>query len=186
MGTRFKYIADAVVRADNAEWNPCCQICNAEGPVFPLRQSVRFPDGSVDDAEVVCEACLISGVDIEVPPYVRADVVEYFLKFFPNEDAEALADAALERLSHSPCPMLCLQGFDWPLCCDDFCEFNGSPSGVEDYEKFKKDANFWDRGPAPKHLSRNFAAEGPPEDWEEVSFFRCMKCGKKHFIDQYT
>ncbi|MCA8913268.1 MAG: CbrC family protein [Planctomycetes bacterium] len=186
MGTRFRYVADDALRAENPDWYPECHVCDAVGTVYPMRATVRLGDGQTEDISAVCESCLNTGINIEYEFNFKENVLKYFKRDSSNEDPKTLMLQALERLAHNPRPAKCVQGFDWPLCCNDFCEFLGSPANAEAYEAFRIDARFWVGGPAGKHLSRNFLVEGPPELWTEVSFFRCSHCGKKHYIDQYT
>ena len=73
---------------------------------------------------------------------------------------------------------------DWPICCDDLCEYVGNPPDLEVTKQIPSEYQEWSYGPfgteycAPYEL---FA-----EMVEEVLLFECLACGKKYHISNPT
>ncbi len=73
------------------------------------------------------------------------------------------------------------QRWEWPICCDDWCEFVGCPKSFDELLSVTKSHIVW-----PAGFQRDFAADGPPEGLYEISLFRCLSCEKRYFVDQFT
>jgi uncharacterized protein CbrC (UPF0167 family) len=186
MGTRFRYVSDAALRPEDADYYTHCQVCDRKDVVYPFQQQVRSPGGDVDDANAVCERCLRLGFEVVWDDDFIDIVRNYFSARPPAGDALRLVGESLARLRHSPQPGYGFQRFDWPLCCGDFCEFIGHPEGTDDNAKLAEGATYWDQHPRQSFEGRNLVEDGPPEDWGEVSYYACIKCRKKYFLDNYT
>jgi len=49
-----------------------------------------------------------------------------------------------------------LQTWEWPLCCDDWCEFTGSPENIGELLDMVRTHSAWSDG-----ACRNFVSDGP-------------------------
>jgi hypothetical protein len=57
---------------------------------------------------------------------------------------------------------------------------------MADNAKLADGATYWDQQPRKSFEGRNLVEDGPPEYWGEVSYYACIKCRKKYFMDNYT
>ncbi len=95
------------------------------------------------------------------------------------------AEQAWADFNTLPSIPLFLQGkLDWPLCCGTWCEFTGSPAGQAELVNLQQTDQYWASGPA--QARRDFAREGEPESFLEISRFRCTACAARYYTDQFT
>lgn len=90
----------------------------------------------------------------------------------------------IEKLRRTPQIPLMMQCDDWVVCCNDLCEFLGSPADMEALLELTDSATYWESGLG--HSGRDFRCDGPPESFSEISEFRCFHCHSRYWIDQYT
>jgi hypothetical protein len=91
-------------------------------------------------------------------------------------------DLAISNYHQIPHIPLMMQHADWPVCCNDWCEFTGNPTDYDASVQVPSSHQFWELGPA----RLGFDFELQPESLSEVCIFRCFKCERSYFIWQPT
>ena len=182
MGTIFKYVADAALRSEPDE---ICQHCDsATVPIYNYQGEIADP-GLVANAPLaqqerevsyLCAACINGGNVVRTNKWAVENVVQTSA----TDPAKAW-----QEFNHLPDAPLFAQGdFDWPFCCDTWCEFHGSPANFHELLALQKADKYWESGPGK--TPRNFKAEGPPESLREISKFVCVGCATRYYTDQFT
>lgn len=182
MGTLFKYVADAALRSIA---NEVCQHCErSELAAYAYTGTIVDPhlaanvELAQEEPEVfyLCAKCIQSG---NVVRSNRGDV-EQIVQSLATDPARAWQ--AFNQLPGIP---LFLQGcFDWPFCCDTWCEFTGSPVDFQQLLATQHSQQYWQKGLGS--MPRNFAAQGAPESLREVSLFACTCCATRYYTDQFS
>ncbi len=181
MGTQFRYIADAALRGmDEGECHHCGRVVS---PLFYYSGEIVDPNLSSDprlarEEPRVCEACgpCILGGNLRRDDYTVGIATRKLRQF--GADVPRMLDA-LHRMPNAP---LFLQGFDWPVCCGEWCEFTGCPQTYEESAQVPAERTLWRRGPA----EWDYGFDLQPETLDEVSFFRCLHCAHLYFVWQCT
>ena len=188
MGQVFRHVADVALQPSELG---TCQLCGrVDVPSYDYQGEIIHPDAAADpqlardEPEVccLCADCLHSG-------HVRRDDdAAAQLTVAQAATASADPDATRQALWHGfhqlPDAPLFLQGFDWPICCGDWCEFTGSPHSLAELLAAQRSHGYWQIGLG--QAARDFAQGGPPESLREVSLFRCLGCGQGLYTDQFT
>lgn len=182
MGSVFTYVADAALRSVA---NEVCQQCERTGvPVYGYTGTIVHPHLAADEQlaqwepEVyyLCADCIQGG---NVVRSNRRDV-EQTVQSLAKDPARAWQ--AFNLLPGIP---LFLQGcFDWPFCCDTWCEFTGSPIDFQQLLATQHSQQYWQKGLGK--TPRNFDIQGPPESLQEVSLFACSCCAARYYTDQFS
>lgn len=179
MGSNFPLIADDALRFEDAEYFKQCQVCSAEGvPQYYADRCIIDDSGEADeDNEVyaVCEPCIKAGRVEHSGEYITDEVLK-------KHAANPVAAKALLRAT--PRIPLFLQGDDWAICCGELAEFVGNPTSLDELIELERTAQPWEQ--SPTSYQRDFANTGPPESFREISIFRCVKCQKRLYVDQFT
>jgi uncharacterized protein CbrC (UPF0167 family) len=190
MGRVFRYIADAALKPLTGHGRTC-QVCDARGvDVYNAHGNILLPGGKEgEDCYAACAACLRAGRVIhigesETDRSIRAYVRKY-LRDGSAAKRKRLEDTLRDALRRTPRIPLFVQGDDWPLCCGDLTEFTGSPRGLRALIRLSKSAVYWEKRPLEDH-DYDFEEDGPPEDWSDVSAFRCLHCDKQYWVFQFT
>jgi hypothetical protein len=175
VGTTFRYISDEALTASDLGPCHCCE--DASRPAYAYGFGLLVEEASATPEadsyiHAACCECITSG-RVKRDLFEIADQVELSGSHMKVE--------LLETVHLIPTIPLFLQRWEWPICCDDWCEFTGSPTEMPDLLEIVATHAVW-----PPGFSRNFAEDGPPESFREISTFRCLTCAKKHFVDQYT
>ena len=90
-----------------------------------------------------------------------------------------------DEFRRTPTFPLFLQGEDWPFCCGDFAEFQGTPKTYEESIRIGREWALWDRKfTTYEDLFGDMTLE--PESLREVSLFRCPRCEKEIYTWQCT
>jgi len=211
MGTLFRYVADEATRP--VEWASACNICERrEEPIY-LYHGWWKPKNRADEEEVeaLCRTCILNeelrwysedhfgevfgaphdrvstnGTDIDWPEgqdfIVRNGLRISRYRLVPRWEGPAAE--LIQKLRRTPQSPTYLQWSDWVVCCGDLCEFLGSPGSFQELVRVTRGATFWNHGIADQR--RDFEEDGPPEGLEEISLFRCLACGRRYWIDQFT
>lgn len=180
MGQRFRHIADSAL--EPCEGTVCHHCERDDRPIFEYSGRIVDPKLAADPAlaeeepEVseLCADCILGGnVVRDMDDRLRALV-------------DKLSDSRrlwreFQQLPEIP---LFLQGFDWPLCCGDWCELVGCADNHRSLVERHEQSRAWDRGPTS--YRRDFRSDGAPESLREISFFRCHHCRRETHIDQFT
>lgn len=189
MGKTFELIADDAIKI----WYPdetTCAFCGNEntdvyevcGCKVGLGQYVfeKLPkEVAAEEKEGACEKCIKEG---EIKWSSEWEIEDIIKKHCSDPEAEIL------KLRRNPALPKCIQWLDWAICCGELCEFTGSPKTEEELVSYITHAEYWDgyleegEDLSPRDLV-NF---GPPEFLDEVSKFKCKKCNKEYWIDQFT
>lgn len=179
MGTVFQHVADHALVSIEAAACQCC--AHEDTPVYGYFGTIIRPELAADPALAVseptvyevCADCIHAGlVD-------KADLTTALRTIATHAADPAAARHALMYLPDIP---LFLQGFDWPMCCGNWCEFTGVPASDDALPGLQASHRAW---PADSH-PRDFARDGGPESLCEISMFRCQTCGQGHYTDQFT
>lgn len=168
MGKLFTYIADNALRP--YEYSNCW-VCNREAiTAYEYHGSLLQGESIEEEIDAVCADCLPRNCfkwinESELPQIIRES----------NE--------LLNKLRQTPQIPMMVSSNDWAVCCDDLCEFIGSPDSEELLE-ISKAAIYWEKGVGKQ--GRNFTKFGLPESLEEISLFKCLVCQQRYWIDQFT
>lgn len=182
MGTVFPHVADSALRACGGV--ECHHCGTATRPVYRYPGRIVEPARSADpalatadpDIEEACAHCILGG-NLRRRACLEAEFIA---------GRFSLDRTAIRRsFDQLPDVALFLQGFDWPICCDDWCEFVGSPDDMDRLIALQASARYWEKGPR-NAASRNFGDCGPPESMSEISEFRCLRCASRFYVDQFT
>ena len=73
---------------------------------------------------------------------------------------------------------------EWKLAAAFGSSFTRVAGARTDLLEAQRSMTYWKHGLGQR--ARDFAADGPPEDFDEVSRFRCLHCERRYWIDQYT
>lgn len=182
MGTIFKYVADAALRSVA---NEVCQQCERpEVPAYSYAGTMLDPhlaanaELAQEEPEVsyLCASCILGS---NVVRSNRRDVAQIVEKLAKDP---ASAWDAFNQLPGIP---LFLQGcFDWPFCCNTWCEFTGSPLNFQQLLATQQSHQYWENGLGK--MARKFDTQGPPESLREVSLFTCTSCPACYYTDQFS
>lgn len=181
MGKTFRYVADAAVRGmDEGECHHCGRVVSPlfyysgviVDPALAAHPELAREEPHIDEA---CGMCILSG-NLRQDGYTVGIATRLLQKF--GADIPRMLEA-LHRMPEVP---LFLQGFDWPVCCGEWCEFTGCPQTHEEIAQVPPTRVLWRHGPA----EWDYGFELQPETLDEVSFFRCFHCAKQYFVWQCT
>lgn len=182
MGTLFQHIADDALVAEDASYYTHCHVCEKQNVAvykamgFILREDATYDDEDPDaEVYVACAECIQAEKIARFGEWEMDD----FLK--DNYENWQELRRELRMTPQIPCMM---QSSDWVICCGMICEFTGSPKTYEELVVYTEKAKYWHRG--KDEYRRNFRSQGPPEELDEVSKFRCGRCEREYWIDQYT
>lgn len=179
MGSIFPLIADDALRAEDSEYYQQCHVCSREDvPLYNAQGDVVLTSGETDQDTDVYAVCA---------PCIQAGRVQHCGECFTDEVLENYAEApevAKSLLRATPRIPHFVQCDDWAVCCGRLAEFIGNPNSFEELVDLERTAQPWDHGPTS--VQRQFANSGPPETFREISIFRCSKCQKRLYIDQFT
>ncbi|MCA9068781.1 MAG: hypothetical protein KDA84_07655 [Planctomycetaceae bacterium] len=181
MGSTFRYIADEAMY-------PCggteCHHCERDDvPIYDFRGVIvdpslaKNPQLAIEEPEVseLCADCVLSG-NIIKDPYEISRIQGIVNTYARDKDA---AIANYHTIPHIP---LMMQDEDWPMCCGDWCEFQGCPPDYAASVQVPSLHRYWDRRPKNPHWD----FELKPESLREVNIFRCFQCKTSYFIWQPT
>jgi len=181
MGSTFKYIEDGAMF-------PCggtrCHHCERDDiPIYNFRGKIvnperaKNPQLATDEPEVseLCADCILSG-------NIRKGDDEISRIHAIAKVRSPDLEIAIENYHAIPHIPLMMQDADWPMCCDDWCEFTGIPQDYDASALVPSNHQYWDHGPA----KWGFDFELRPESLREVSAFRCLECDQMYFIWQPT
>ena len=173
MGSIFRYASDSAAKA---VYEPPCDVCgDSESPCY------RYCADDENDSAYMeigaCAACISGGK-------VRRHRVD--LEEFSEVAGKHSANPAklVDAYCRTPDLFRINGAADWPICCDDLCEYVGNPPDLEVTKQVPSEYQEWSYGPfgteycAPYEL---FA-----ECVEEVLLFGCLACGKKYHISNNT
>jgi hypothetical protein len=181
MGTTFRYIADAALRGmDEGECHHCGRTVS---PLFYYSGVIVDPNLSSDPdlareeprVDEACGPCILSG-NLRKDAYIVGIATRQLRQF--GADVPSM----LEGLHRTPEVPLFLQGFDWPVCCGEWCEFTGTPQSYEESVQVPPTRTLWRYGPA----TWDYGFDLEPESLREVSLFRCLRCPNLYFVWQCT
>jgi hypothetical protein len=181
MGTSFRYVADAALRGmDEGQCHHCGRTVS---PLFYYSGEIVDPNLSSDPAlateepEVheACGPCILSG-NLRRDDYTVGVATRLLRRF--GADVPPMIEA-LHRMPKAP---LFLQGFDWPICCGEWCEYAGHPQSYDESRGIPSRKSFWRNGPAVW----DYGFDLEPETLDEVNYFRCLHCPKFYFVWQCT
>lgn len=184
MGTLFRYVADTMLATENTDFDDTCDHCHCTDQIiYQYYGEIIDPELAADpelardepEIESLCAACLLGSNTKRTNEYKVEEYIEKFAKDLSYCWQE------LHKLPEIP---LFLQGFTWPMCCGEWTEFYAVPNKIEDLIEIQETHQFWEIG--PEENCRVFAEDGAPEDFDEVSQFRCLHCEKKYYTDQFT
>ena len=181
MGATFRYIADDALKESGLGE---CQHCERVGvPSFNYRGIIIDPQLAANtelasqdnDIFAACSDC-IHGGNIRKDDYEVGQIQGIINSFASDKEAAVRSYHLIPRIP------LMMQNEDWPLCCNDWCEFIGNPADYEASVRVPNENKFWDHGPS----NHSFDFELRPESLREVCLFRCVSCPKTYFIWQPT
>lgn len=182
MGTVFKHVADAALRSVAHE---ICQQCERpEVPVYGYAGTLVDPYLAAnvalaqEEPEVcyLCASCIQGG---NVRRSNRHDVAQTVQSLAKDPEN------AWQAFNQLPSIPLFLQGcFDWPFCCDSWCEFRGSPLNFPHLLATQRSHQYWEKGIGKR--PRPLATQGPPESLREISVFACTSCPACYYTDQFS
>jgi len=189
-----------------------CNICKRDDvPVYPYQGYWQKPEGPDENVYQLCGACIeqasvrwieedgfgaIFGATLRRVQIERSDITWEEGQEFVDRGGYKIrryrlvpewtgrSAELIQKLRRTPQSPLTLQGADWVVCCGDLCEFIGSPKSFDELIHVQATAKYWNHGLGS--AGRNFASDGPPEELEEVSVFRCGTCNTLFWVDQYT
>lgn len=161
-----------------------CQHCERDGvPAYDYTGRIVDPELAAnvelareDDAIFAACADCIHGGNVRKRPYELERMRPIANRFAPD------ANAALDSYHLIPHIPLMMQSEDWPMCCNDWCEFTGNPPDLNVSVRVPVENEFWDRGPS--EFDSGFELQ--PESLREICLFRCLTCSKTYFIWQPT
>lgn len=172
MGSIFKHVEDHALRT--CAGTQCHQCERSNVPIYDYFGEIIDPKLAADPGlaeqepgvEELCADC-INGSNVR-----RRDTYEAERLISEFADDTVSAWDEFHRLPTVP---LLLQGFDWPLCCGCWTDFEGSPVDYSDLLRIQSTAQAWRCGPINQR--RDFESLGPPERFDEVSLFACSRAG---------
>lgn len=182
MGIIFKYVADDALRCVA---NEVCQQCERpERPVFGYTGTIVDPHlaANVELAQEEPEVFYLCADCIQGGNVVRSNQrdVEQTVQRLATDPARAW-----QAFNWLPGIPLFLQGcFDWPFCCDTWCEFTGSPVDFQQLLATQQSQQYWEKGLGK--TPRKFDTQGAPESLREVSLFACSCCLACYYTDQFS
>ena len=181
MGSTFRYISnDAMFPCGGTQCHHCERV---DVPIYNFRGSIVNPELAkdqqlaIDEPEVseLCSACILGG-NVQKDDYeisrIRGIVDS------GSRDPET-AIASYQTIPHIP---LMMQDEDWPMCCNDWCEFVGIPADYDASVLVPSQHRYWNHG--PQNWDADF--ELRPESLREVCLFHCLSCDESYFIWQPT
>ncbi len=173
MGTRFRYIADVALKtADDA----CTRCGTTTGPRYPYWGEVTGdPHDSIE--HVLCTDCLQSNAVARLA--WEADGLRAIAEKFSTRPASLVETQRV--LPH----VFTMNGqADWPICCDDWCEFTGHPADRDEARDIPKSHQEWNNGPYGTEF--NAVYELLPELVSDVLLFECLGCDNKFHMHNPT
>lgn len=169
MGKLFRYIADNALQPYTYS---NCWVCDRENvTAYEYYGSWLRGESVKEKIDAVCADCLRRNRfkwtnESELPQIIRES----------NE--------LLSKLRQTPQIPMMVQYNDWAVCCDDLCEFIGSPASEKDLLEISETAIYWEKDVGSQ--GRNFTKFGLPESLDEISLFKCLVCQQRYWIDQFT
>lgn len=181
MGALFRHIADDAlipIEAYQSMMFHCCE--RTDVPLYDYFGKIVDPEfakspemAKDEDVDELCADCILSG-------NVRKHNLD-LIERTANRLAEN-PEKAIEAFHLFPQIPLFLQDQDWPTCCDDWCEYIGSPEDYDASVAIPDQSIFWDNGVKKWQLPHSLE----PESLLEVNVFRCFSCAKTYFTWQST
>jgi len=179
VGSKLKYIADSALYRCGGD---VCHHCESEDkPIYSYFGKVINPNKAKNvqlaleepDMDELCVDCINSGNVKRRDYYEFEKTIELYAK--DNE-------YSLREINLLPDIPLFLQGADWPMCCGEWCEFQGCPESYDQSVHFPKKYKYWEQG--PKGWDADY--ELMPESLREISLFKCSCCQEEYFTWQFT
>ena len=181
MGEVFRYVADeALEDCGSGE----CQHCQSnDKPIYSYLGTIKDPklaanlDFALKNPDVyeLCADC-IQGGNVENG---EVDKVAETIKRSARD-----SEYSWREVHKIPSVPSFVQGFDWPMCCGEWCEFLGNPASMTELFSIQEISQLWDVW--SDGFARDFKECGKPESFLDVSKFVCHCCRKNYYIDQYT
>lgn len=158
-----------------------CPICKKQGLLYPCNGFLTSPGGMCDDENPESEISEACADCIDAEKVARIEEYE-FVDYLKGRYKDGVHFR--DGLRRTPQLPLLMQREDWAFCCNDLCEFVGSPATYEELLVIVGSCHYWDR--IRENRPRDFRRDGPPESLNEISAFRCLHCPKRFWIDQFT
>ena len=189
MGELFRYIADKLP----AEASETCPGCERVAPLYPF---LAKPDGTSwfdddsDEDEAFCGHCIktmpLPSLGVRGSERTITKLINDFYKkgSLSGERRQFLLVERTDALRRTPQLPLFLQAEDWPFCCADFCEYQGTPPTYQEAIEMGRKLPYWEYGPAD--FEEIFGMTLQPEVLEEVCLFQCLTCKNQMFTWQMT
>ena len=173
MGSIFRYASDS---AAVAVYGPPCDLCgDGESPCY---RYCAADESSNQYMEIgACAACISGG---KARKHRRE--IEEILKVLEKHSSSPAK--LLDAYCRTPDFFRINGSSDWPVCCDDLCEYVGHPPSMEAARLVPSEYQEWQWGPIGTEYCAPY--ELLAELVEEVLLFECLTCGKKYFISNNT
>ncbi|MFD2561176.1 CbrC family protein [Aquimarina rubra] len=206
MGKIFKYIADEALVLSEYSCDICSERLGYNYHAFwvnpETNEEIEISSACKDciehsSLEWSCEFDLMDsfGADhkiIEINKHIDWNEGEkkrgFLLRYDKKPIWEGKALELLNKLRKTPKIPWLIQRPDWAVCCEDLCEFQGSPKNYEELIDIQKEGTYWDKGDRSKdHIPyhRDFIEHGEPLLFDEISNFKCLHCNRQYWIDQF-
>ena len=169
MGREFKLISDKALIECVKDYT--CDMCDKKPSYYHPTEINE--DGSAFEVDYLCCSC--------VKRYPSFKNFREWKKSLDLCEDISLNEEELSKTPRIPC---FIQGYDWPVCCTDLCEFSGLLDSEDDLVNISDKHLFWEKG--IKQYSEVYDFELKVSSLKDIGLFNCLSCNSKYFTFQFS